>query len=151
MNWQESIEQVTDTDTLEKIITIATTRKAELSRSSREGFTFEFEHTSDPRKGIPYVARLKWSESDKDIDREFFELEREYGRKQVTVSGTYEAKVGDIIEHREGGSWKNDYRYWSIVTDTGELKQVSHIYDSADKAKVKRYLRGEITADELVG
>jgi len=111
-------------------------------------FEFAFEATNDPRKGKPYVARLYIE--DGRIQRKFFDLHREYGKKSITVSGTYTAKAGDIIEKRVGGSWKNDYRYWYLVTDEGEEVKVADISSSVEKARVAEYLKGKISADELI-
>lgn len=117
------------------------------SRKSKNEFAFDFEATNDPRKGIPYVARLYYQ--DGKIQRDFYNLDRSYGKKSVTISGTYTARTGDIIEIRTGGSWKNDYRSWFLVTEKGELKHVADIDKSNEKSRVERYLKGEITANEL--
>lgn len=112
-----------------------------------DGFDFEFEATNDPRKGMPYVARLVWT--DGKMERKFFNLNKSCGKKSVTVSGRYTAKPGDIIEIREGGSWKNDYRAWHLVESDGSMRQVSHVQDSQRKMAVEKYLRGELTADQI--
>lgn len=121
----------------------------ERDKSEFPVFKFEFNHTSDPRKGVPYAAKLVWNSTEEKIEREFFDLERVSGHKEVTVSGVYEARQGDIIEEREGGSWKNDYRYWYIIGDNGEKLKVANIGSSSDKMKVRKYLKGEIIATEL--
>jgi len=124
---------------------------AELKASNKETFEFNFEFTQcDSRKGTPYAAKLVINDEGK-IDREFFELDKEYGKKSVSVSGTYKAKVGDIIEQREGGSWKNDYRYWYLVTEDGKLEKVADIDNSNRKSLVKKYLKNEIEAKDLLG
>lgn len=102
---------------LEELIRKANKVLAE-KRSESEEFEFEFSATSDPRKGKPYVARLYWE--DGKLQRSFYDLNRQWGKNEVTVSGTYTAKAGDIIERRSGGSWKNDYRAWYLVTADGE-------------------------------
>lgn len=102
---------------------------------------FNFTQT-DKRKGFPYAAKLVWDTAEGKITRKFFELSRIYGKKEVTVSGDFEAEVGDIIEQREGGSWKNDYRYWYIVRKDG-LEKVADIANSQEKLKVTKYLKGE--------
>ena len=111
-------------------------------------FTFEFDATADPRKGHPYVARLTGIDSEGKFEREFFELERTYGKKEVTVSGSYTAKAGDMLEIRVGGSWKNDYRGYYLVYDGKEV----HLGDTSESrvtAQVKKYLRGDITAKDF--
>ena len=132
---------------LEELISEANKVLAEKKRSETEEFEFEFSATSDPRKGTPYVARLYW---DGKLQRSFFDLSRQWGKKEVTVSGTYKARVGDIIEQRSGGSWKNDYRAWYLVTEDGKQVMVADIDNSEEKARVTEYLRGKITAKELI-
>ena len=118
-------------------------------RQSSETFTYSIEiGPVDPRKGKPYVARLKLSPEGK-IEREFFNSSLDYtwGRKAVKLSGTFTAHPGDIIEIRWGGSWKNDYRYWYWVAPDGDLVLVADIKSAEDKDRVKKYLR---TGDESV-
>jgi hypothetical protein len=136
------------TQELEGLIAEANKLLAEKKRSESEEFEFEFSATNDPRKGMPYVARLYWE--DGKLQREFFDLHKEWGKKEVTVSGTYKAKTGDIIEIRTGGSWKNDYRAWYLVTEDGEQITVADIDNSREKARVTEYLQGKISASELL-
>ncbi len=133
---------------LEELIAEASKVLAEKKRDESKEFEFEFSATNDPRKGIPYVARLYWQ--DGKLQRDFYELNRQWGKKVVTVSGTYKARVGDIIEQRSGGSWKNDYRAWFLVTENGEQVLVADIDSSRDKTKVTEYLQGKISAAELL-
>lgn len=133
---------------LEELISEATRVLAEKKRSESGEFEFEFSATSDPRKGKPYVARLYWG--GEKVERDFFDLHQQWGKKELTVSGKYTARAGDIIEKRVGGSWKNDYRSWYFVTETGEEVKVADIDDSAAKARVTQYLRSEISASELL-
>lgn len=116
----------------------------------KKTFEFKFDFTNDRRKGIPYVAKLSISSENK-VEREFFDLERQYGKKDVTVYGQFEAQQGDIIEQREGGSWKNDYRYWYLVTPEGKLEKVADIDSSTRKKLVTKYLKKEVKAEELLG
>lgn len=133
------------TEELEQLVELI---KAEIeARKPKDEFTFTFEATNDPRKGVPFVARLTYK--DGKIQREFFNLSKVYGKKQVTVSGTYTAKAGDIIEKRTGGSWKNDYRAWYLVTETGQEILVAGIDNSKKKLQVEKYLKGEITMEQL--
>jgi hypothetical protein len=133
---------------LEELISEANRILTEKKRYESKEFEFEFSATSDPRKGKPYVARLYWQ--DGKLQRSFYDLNRQWGKKEITVSGTYKARVGDIIEQRSGGSWKNDYRSWYLVTEEGELVVVADIDNSKDKAKVTEYLQGKIKAEELI-
>lgn len=118
-------------------------------RKPKTEFTFDFEATNDPRKGIPYVAKL-FIDDNRKLQRQFFNMSKNYGKKEVTIFGNYTAKAGDIIEIRTGGSWKNDYRSWYLITENGEKIKVADIDDSQKKAKVEKYLKGEITAKELL-
>ena len=133
---------------LKELISEANRILTEKKRYESKEFEFEFSATNDPRKGMPYVARLYWE--DGKLQREFFDLHKEWGKKEVTVSGTYKAKTGDIIEIRTGGSWKNDYRAWYLVTEGGEQITVADIDNSKEKAKVIEYLQGKIKAEELL-
>ena len=117
-------------------------------RGNKKEFEFHFEATSHVPKWKPYVARLKVR--DGKVEREFKDLERVNGKKEITVFGSYTAAAGDIIEKREGGSWKNEYRYWYLVTEDGREIKVASISDSKEKQRVISYLKGEITVDELV-
>ena len=83
------------------------------------------------------------------LEREFKKLDRINGKKEITVSGHYTARAGDIIEKREGGSWKNEYRYWYLVTENGKEVKVADINSSKQKQKVISYLKGEISVEEL--
>ncbi len=133
---------------LEELIAEANKVLAEKKRSESKEFEFEFSATSDPRKGKPYVARLYWQ--DGKLQRDFYDLDRQWGKNEVTVSGAYKARAGDIIEQRWGGSWKNDYRAWYLVAEDGEQVKVADIDNSEEKARVTEYLQGKITAKELI-
>lgn len=133
---------------LEELIAEAGKVLAEKKRYESKEFEFEFSATCDPRKGKPYVARLYWE--DGKIQRSFYDMSRQWGKKEITVSGTYKARVGDIVESRSGGSWKNDYRSWYLVAENGEQIMVADINDSKEKARVTEYLQGKIKAEELI-
>ena len=117
----------------------------EHSPTAGETFTFEFEATNNKRHGIPYVARLTGIDSEGKFEREFFDLERSYGKETVPVAGTYTVKNGDLLEIRIGGSWKNDYRGYYLIHG-GEEVYLGDTSNSRVTASVKRFLRGEITA-----
>ncbi|MFZ8861444.1 MAG: hypothetical protein ACO2PP_13235 [Thermocrinis sp.] len=110
-------------------------------------YKFSFEATMDPRKGIPYVARLVVR--DGKLEREFYNLKREYGKKSITVWGEFTAEDGDVIEMREGASWKNDYRYWYLVYK-GKLYLLADVNSSKRKRYVIDYLSGELTMEEML-
>ena len=113
-----------------------------------KSYTFDFNVTLDPRQhGAPYVAKLVWK--DNKLNREFYNLKRQYGKKMVTVWGKFEAMDGDVIEMREGSSWKNDYRNWYVVLG-GELCFLTEVTDSQRKAVVIDYLSGDLALDEML-
>lgn len=120
-------------------------RKNETSKE----YEFDFEYENDPRKGVPYAAKLVWNKENKKIERIFFDLEKIYGKKNVLVHGKFKAKEGEIIEIRKGGSWKNDYRSWYVVHDA-QLVKVADIDSASQKLVVEKYLKGDITLEELL-
>lgn len=122
-------------------------RIQELESAESKEYEFDFEATNDPRKRIPYVARI--TEVNGKLERDFINLNKEYGKNTVTISGSYTAKEDEILEIRTGGSWKNDYREMYIVHN-GELKSVADCSESADKVKVLNYLQGKITKEQLL-
>ena len=124
-------------------------RIKELKNSNKQEFKFVFEATGDPRKGTPYVAQL--SIQNGKLERTFVDLPRQSGRHEVTVSGSFWGKVGEVYEKREAASWKNDYRYWYVVSPKGEMVRVASISDSDDKMKVMKYLDGKISLEQLLG
>ena len=133
-----------------ELLTLIETAKnilAERKSKDNKEFTFEFNASEDKRKGVPYVAKITLK--DNKIEREFYQLDRIYNGKYISVNGTYTAKSGDIIEIREGASWKNDYRYMYIITETGDKVRIGH--SKADCVfDIKKYLAGEMTAEELI-
>jgi hypothetical protein len=110
--------------------------------------TFEFEATGDPRKhGQPYVAKLVL-DSQGRLSREFFNLDRSYGKKTVTVFGSYEVAEGDLIERRDSdGSWKNDDRIIKLALGN-KLYTVADPDNSRDMPAVSRYLKTGIVPSE---
>ena len=116
---------------------------------SSEIYTFDFDETSDPRKATPYVATLVGIAENKFV-REFKDLDRTRGRGEITVSGEYTAKEGEIVEIQTGGSWKNTYRNLHIVRN-GELHCLCDYQESKKMTRIKWYLKGKIsTAEELI-
>jgi len=118
-------------------------------RANAEEFEFYFEASENTAKRKnPYIAKLFINNG--KIERKFMDLERVYGKGVVTVYGNYTASVGDIIEKRKGGSWKNEYRYWYIVLPNGEEEVVADVSSSKEKQRVIEYMKGNITAEELL-
>jgi hypothetical protein len=134
---------------LEELIAYASgvLRRKKEGLGLKKEYKFNFEVTMDPRKGFPYVARLVWK--DGKIEREFYNLKKQYGKRQVTVWGTFEASEGDVIEMRTGASWRNDYRAWYLVHKSN-LYLLTWISDSRKKKVVIEYLSGKITMEELM-
>ncbi len=108
---------------------------------------FEFEATGDPRKhGQPYVAKLVLNSEGK-ISREFFNLDKSYGKRTVTVFGNYDVADGEIIERRDSdGSWKNDDRVIKLCVGT-KLYTVADPDRSSDMPAVSRYLKTGVVPD----
>ncbi len=127
----------------------AVEQKIQERETAKQEFKFEFEATGDPRKGTPYVAQL--SIQNGKLERTFVDLARQAGRHEVTVSGSFWGKVGEVYEKREAASWKNDYRYWYVVSPAGEMVRVASIRDSNNKMKVMKYLSGTVSLSELLG
>ena len=119
------------------------------ARKPKAVFEFYFEATSDPRS-MPYVARLKGLDTDGQFDRVFKELDRSYGKKEVTVAGKYTAHAGEILEMRTSGSRRNDSRSYHLVADNGEMVELGSNDDSQLTAKIKRCLRNEIPITDLI-
>ena len=136
--------KVDELEELKRMVEEEIRRRKEVEKKE---FEFEFKCVAK-RKRHPYVARLEWN--DGKLERKFFDMLREYDSKNVTVSGKYTAKAGDIIEKREGGSWKNEYRYWYLITESGNEVMVADYDSSKEKERVIRYLMGEISAKELL-
>ena len=112
-------------------------------------FEFEFDATLDSRHGKPpYAARL--THNGAKLEREFFDLDRSWGRKEVTVTGDYTARVGDIIEERRGASRTREDRYWYLVKANGKQTLVAKFESADQKARVVKYLKGKISATELL-
>lgn len=120
----------------------------EVSNEDSEVFTFEFHETADSRKAKPYVALLTEIDVKMGFKRKFFDFDRAWGKKEITVYGNYEAKNGDVLEIQTGGSWKNTYRNFFIVYN-GELVELGHYLDTNLIVKVRKYLKGELDITEF--
>jgi hypothetical protein len=129
--------------------------KAEIERllkdratANSKEYEFDIEITADPRKWKPYVAKLH-IDQDKELQREFYDLNKTYGKHAVTIFGKIKAKEGDIIEIRRGGSWKNEYRAAYLVWN-GKMVEIADHKDSKGYAKIVKYLAGEISVKDLL-
>jgi len=112
----------------------------ESKKASSKPKMVKIEYTSDlidPRKGKGWVAILRKDENN-EIERDFVNTDRIWGKKEYRFSFSGEYPVGTIFEIAEGGSWKNRYRYFYEVTPEG-LKRIGDATDASDKlAIVKR-------------
>jgi hypothetical protein len=134
---------------LEELIAYASgvlKRKKE-SQEPKKRYRFEFDVTLDTRLGFPYAAKLVLKNG--KVEREFYSLNRQYGKKEVTVWGAFEAEEGDVLEMRVGATWKEDYRGWFLVHN-GNLYLLTWITDSRKKKIVLDYLSGKITMQQLM-
>ena len=109
-------------------------------------FKFEF-YAEGTRRKKPYVAKLELN--DGELERKFKNLSFEGNGSKVIVKGEYEAIAGDIIEKRLNGD-KSDNRKWYLVDNGGNEIEVASIHNVEEKKRVISYLKGEITANELV-
>ena len=119
---------------------------------TRDVFSYDFEATERTYGAAvkPYVARL-FVEGGGNIDRDFFDMDRFWGTKEITVSGTYEAMPGDIIEERHGGTVKNPDVCWYVILGDREKKFLGNgKTDSRLRQKVTMYLRGNLSVLQLV-
>lgn len=144
---REDLKKLTDKELKE----LAQMVQEELQRRREENtkeFSFYFEASCDPAKRKnPYVAKLIVKNG--KVEREFKDLQRLYGKKEIRVYGQYTASSGDVIEKREGGSWKNEYRYWYLILPNGREIKVADYSSAKEKQRVISYLKNEITAEEL--
>ena len=118
--------------------------KRRVGGGKRYKFTFEAE---GHRRMKPYVAKLRIE--DNELERKFMNLIFEQNGSKVRVHGEYFVEVGDIIEKRLNGN-KDDERYWYIVNEEGKEIELTSIKDKAGKKKVFDYMKGLISAKELL-
>ena len=140
----KQLEELTEEE-LKHVLSFIEKLKAQRS----EGEEFYFQATNDPRKGVPFVAKITGVDEKGQLERNFVPLDRSYGKKSVTVSGYVRIKEGEIVEVRTGGSWKNDYRTFYLY-HSGNFYPVADIDSSRDIARLKRYLKNEISLQELI-
>ena len=98
----------------------------------------------------PYAARVPGLSEKFGFQREFIDLERTYGHKEIIVEGEFEVEEGEVIEMQIGGTSKNPHRDWHIGV-AGELKKIGMTSDADNKRNLKRYFQGKIGIAELIG
>ena len=114
-------------------------------------FEFEFDETGS-RHLQPYVAKM-YLGSDDTLYRKFFEIDREWGNKDVTACGTYFVEEGDIIEIRRGGLLMNKREFYLITEKTDQDNHHHYLgtfTDSRVKMDIKKYLRGDLVIEDLL-
>jgi len=118
-------------------------------RANAKEFKFNFEvRTKNIRGKSPYAARLIYR--GEIVERMFMDLERTYSKNEVIVTGTYTAKVGDIIEKRIGVNGKEEQRFWYLINNDGSEVKVADFANAKQKQRVISYLKKEISAKELL-
>ena len=118
----------------------------------KKEFTFTFDVTFRPSEKQMYVGKAFITPGG------FLEVRVSEGMKTRKVPGkdllrtkaTYTASPGDIIVKRLGGSWQHDEEFWYLVTEDGREVEVANYDDLDSMRQVIRYLKGEISAEELV-
>ena len=74
-----------------------------------------------------------------------------WGKREVTVKGTYEARPGEIIEEQHGGTAKNPDRCCYLILKDSKHEALGNMRsDSRLQSRIRRCLPGRINADELV-
>ena len=92
--------------------------QAELKiRNSKKEFEFEF-YCRGTIKRKPYVAKLYLKYN--TVQRDFYKMQERWEDYEYIVEGKYKAKIGDVIEKRVGDNGKEDFIYWSVITEDGE-------------------------------
>jgi hypothetical protein len=101
----------------------------------------------DIRKGGVYMAVIKGLDNRYKFKRQFMEGVKFYNRKNniLYIDFNLELETGDLVEIGEGGSWKNRYRTYYVVTERG-LELLSPPYADGEKFiwEVIRKLEGQI-------
>ncbi len=137
------------TEELEALKTEIERLLKERANANKNAYEIEVSITADPRKWKPYIAKLVIDSNTAKLVREFYELPRTYGKHSITIFGKIQAKDGDVIEIREGGSWQNEYRYAYIVKG-GKLVKICDHRDSKCYSNIVKYLLGELEENNLI-
>ena len=100
----------------------------------------------EPRKGSVYAAVITGTDPKYGLKREFLKGERTYsGKNDVTMDYSAKLKPGTIIETGEGGSWKNSWGNYYIVTTDG-LKLFKSNYQGKGKLEIKDIMKARENA-----
>ena len=103
----------------------------------------------DTRKGKIYAAVITGTDPKYGLKREFLNGDRTYTDKgrYVTIDYHTNLKPGTIIETGEGGSWKNNYGYYYIVTTKG-IEPFKSNYNGNNKLFIKDLIKAREKAME---
>lgn len=97
--------------------------------------------SGEPRKGSIYAAIITGTDPKYGLKREFLNGDRTYsGKHDLTVDYSANLKPGTIIETGAGGSWKNKYGSYYIVTNKG-LRQLESNYNGSGRLIVKDLIK----------
>ena len=125
--------------------------RVEESEPRYPSFEFEFDETG-LRHYQPYVAKMR-VDHDNTLYRNFFDFDREYGDKEVSVHGYYFVEEGDIVEIRRGGLTSNKREFY-LITEKTEQDNHHHylgsFVDSRVRMDIKKYLRGDLLIEDIL-
>jgi len=93
----------------------------------------------DLRKGKGWAAVLRVND-DGEIERDFIDINRLWGKRGFVFTFEGEYPIGTVIEISEGGSWKNTYRSYNLVTAEG-LKQIGWVDSIKAQQELMKILR----------
>ena len=128
-------------------------KKKEEETNKKKEFTFKFDVTFCPSERQVYAGKAFVSPDGFLRPQIFKTLKTRIARNKkdkLRTKGEYKACAGDIIVKRLGGDWKTDLEYWYLVTEDGKEVQVASYRNQEEQQKVIDYLKGEITARELL-
>ena len=101
---------------------------------------------ADSRKGSVYAAVINGTDPKYGLKREFLKGDKTYtGKNDLAVDYSASLKPGTIIETGEGGSWKNKYGNYYIVTNKG-LRKLSSNYNGEGKLTIKDLVKARESA-----
>ena len=139
---QEILEGV-KTENLKELIKFLQ-EEVDKREGRRKEFEFEFE-AEGTRRSQPYVAQITIKNG--KVERNFKRLYKQWQGRSVYVYGKYTASSGQVIEKRLND---NDERFWYLVQDDGKEKIVANYHNLKERQKVIDYLKGNISAEELL-
>ena len=117
-----------DMDDSQIRISISTLQEVLDSRNPTDTIKISWKgRIDDIRKGRPYFAII--TAKDGKMNHEFVSKTVYDSRKEntgATAMFNGELRVGTIVRHRSGSSWKNDYQVFSAVTWSG-LEEIDEI------------------------